>query len=241
MTRRPTPRTPPPAVRHDERFSFARPRPPHQPHDLAGRSVFAGRQQVNRANNGDLTITKTYIADPSRSVMLVQSPSTTSPSAPLRLYADYHPQLDNDGMDNTSGTDTGSGDLVPRRTFGVSALASSTASATNTGYVGLRRRRRVRLTSASRSAPATARRARRATSTRCRRSHGGHRFHHLHARAGLRTSQAAAIPTRRRPWRPVFLAAELVRGRPRTPGSAACTPPAFVTGSRACRRSTTSR
>jgi glucoamylase len=30
-------------------------------------------QQVNKASNGDFTITKTYIADPSRSVVLVQT------------------------------------------------------------------------------------------------------------------------------------------------------------------------
>ena len=35
-------------------------------------------QQVNTATNGDFTITKTYIADPCRSVVLIQTTSTTS-------------------------------------------------------------------------------------------------------------------------------------------------------------------
>ena len=70
-------------------------------------------QQVNTADNGDFTITKTYIADPSRSVMLVQttfdnpapsrssSTSTTSrsstttgwatPAAPIRPAATWWP------------------------------------------------------------------------------------------------------------------------------------------------------
>ena len=51
-------------------------------------------QQVNTATNGDYTITKTYVADPSRSVVLI---STTFDNLGARirssLYADYLPQL----------------------------------------------------------------------------------------------------------------------------------------------------
>ena len=94
-------------------------------------------QQVNKATNGDFTITKTYIADPSRSVVLVQTTFDNLTSAPLQLYADYHPQLDNDGMGNTGGTDATSGDLVASNSSVSSALAASTGfSQTSTGYVG---------------------------------------------------------------------------------------------------------
>jgi len=94
-------------------------------------------QQVNKATNGDFTITKTYVADPSRSVILVQTAFDNLTSAPLQLYADYHPQLDNDGMGNTGGTDTASGDLTASNGAVSSALASSTGfSQTTTGYAG---------------------------------------------------------------------------------------------------------
>jgi len=94
-------------------------------------------QQVNTATNGDFTITKTYIADPSRSVILVQTTFDNLTSAPLYLYVDYHPYLDNDGMGNTGGTDSASGDLEAENGAVASALTSSLGfSQTSTGYVG---------------------------------------------------------------------------------------------------------
>ena len=86
-------------------------------------------QQVNTASNGDFKITKTYIADPSRSVMLIQTTFDNLSSGPLQLYADYLPQLDNEGMGNTGGTDSASGDLVASNGSVSSALASSTGFA----------------------------------------------------------------------------------------------------------------
>jgi glucoamylase len=94
-------------------------------------------QQVNAAGNGDFTITKTYIADPSRSVILVQTTFDNTSSSALKLYVDYHPQLDNDGMGNTGGTDSASGDLVAGNGPVASALAASTGfTETTSGYVG---------------------------------------------------------------------------------------------------------
>jgi glucoamylase len=94
-------------------------------------------QQVNTATNGDFTITKTYVADPSRSVVLVQTTFDNLSSHALSLYADYLPQLNNDGMGNTGGTDSASGDLVASNGSVSSALASSTGfSQTTTGYAG---------------------------------------------------------------------------------------------------------
>ena len=94
-------------------------------------------QQVNTASNGDFKITKTYIADPSRSVVLIQTTFDNLSSAPLQLYADYLPQLNNDGMGNTGGTDTASGDLVASNGPVSSALAASTGfTQTTSGYAG---------------------------------------------------------------------------------------------------------
>jgi glucoamylase len=94
-------------------------------------------QQVNTATNGDFTITKTYIADPSRSVVLIETTFDNLSSTPLDLYADYLPQLSNDGMGNTGGTDATSGDLVASNGSVSSALASSAGfTQTTTGYVG---------------------------------------------------------------------------------------------------------
>ncbi len=47
--------------------------------------------QTNTATSGKYTITKTYIADPSRSVILVQTTFTNLTRTPLHLYADYQP------------------------------------------------------------------------------------------------------------------------------------------------------
>ncbi len=94
-------------------------------------------QQVNTATNGDYKITKTYVADPSRSVVLVQTTFDNLTPGPLQLYADYLPQLNNDGMGNTGGTDTASGDLAASNGSVSSAMAASTGfSQTTTGYVG---------------------------------------------------------------------------------------------------------
>src|SRR5580658_1665466 len=94
-------------------------------------------QQVNTADNGDFTITKTYIADPSRSVILVQTTFDNTSSSALKLYVDYHPQLDNDGMGNTGDTDSASGDLVAENGSVASAVTASTGfTQTTNGYVG---------------------------------------------------------------------------------------------------------
>jgi glucoamylase len=92
-------------------------------------------QQVNTAAN--FTITKTYIADPSRSVILVQTTFDNTSASALSLYVDYHPYLDNDGMGNTGGTDSTSGDLEAVNGSVASALTSSLGfTQTSTGYAG---------------------------------------------------------------------------------------------------------
>lgn len=94
-------------------------------------------RQVNTADNGDFTITKTYVADPARPVIDVQTTFTNLTSEPLRVYADYHPALDNEGAGNTGGTDAASGDLEASNGAVASALASSLGfSQASTGYAG---------------------------------------------------------------------------------------------------------
>jgi glucoamylase len=91
--------------------------------------------QTNTA--ADFTITKTYVADPARSVILVQTTFDNLTSTPLDLYADYQPYLGNDGMGNSGGTDTTSGDLEADNGSVASAMSASTGFAqTSTGYVG---------------------------------------------------------------------------------------------------------
>jgi glucoamylase len=93
-------------------------------------------QQTNTATSGEYTITKTYVADPARSVVLVQTTFTNQSSNPLYLYAQYSPALNNDGMGNIGGTDP-SGDLTASNGSVASAMAASAGFvATNTGYAG---------------------------------------------------------------------------------------------------------
>ncbi len=92
--------------------------------------------QTNTANSGKWAITKTYVADPARSVVLISTTFTNNTSTPLHLYADYQPYLANQGFANTGGTDA-SGDLVAVNGSVASALAASTGfTAASTGYIG---------------------------------------------------------------------------------------------------------
>lgn len=94
-------------------------------------------QQTNTATSGKYTITKTYVPDPARSVLLIKTTFTNQSSGPLSLYAQYSPALNNDGMGNSGGTDTASNDLTATNGTVSSALAASTGfTATSTGYAG---------------------------------------------------------------------------------------------------------
>jgi glucoamylase len=93
-------------------------------------------RQTNTAASGEYTITKTYVADPSRSVVLVQTTFTNQSPTALYLYAQYSPALNNDGMGNIGGADA-SGDLTASNGSVSSAMAASTGFvATNTGFAG---------------------------------------------------------------------------------------------------------
>jgi glucoamylase len=70
-------------------------------------------------------------------VIDVQTTFDNTSGTTLKLYVDYHPQLDNDGMGNTGGTDSASGDLESVNGSVASALAASTGfSQSSTGYAG---------------------------------------------------------------------------------------------------------
>ena len=94
-------------------------------------------QQTNTATSGKYTIKKTYVVDPARSVLLINTTFTNLSGGALALYAQYSPALNNDGMGNTGGTDTASNDLTATNGTVSSALAASTGfAATSTGYAG---------------------------------------------------------------------------------------------------------
>jgi len=92
-------------------------------------------QQVNTATSGRYRITKTYVTDPDRPTLLVQTRFQVLSGGPLQLYVLYNPSLNNSGMGDTGATV--SGQLVASDGPVASALAASTgfSSATN-GYSG---------------------------------------------------------------------------------------------------------
>lgn len=57
-------------------------------------------RQVNRAKNGQYTITKTYITDPQRNTVLIDLDFDTHTPAQLNVY--YDPSLNNSGMHDTA-------------------------------------------------------------------------------------------------------------------------------------------
>ncbi|HXM54739.1 MAG TPA: glucan 1,4-alpha-glucosidase [Candidatus Dormibacteraeota bacterium] len=92
-------------------------------------------QQVNTAANGRYRITKTYVTDPDRPALLIQTRFQVLSGAPLRLFALYNPSLNNSGMGD-SGATVG-GQLVASDGPVASALAASTGfAAASSGYSG---------------------------------------------------------------------------------------------------------
>ena len=173
-------------------------------------------QQVNTATNGDFTITKTYIADPSRSVVLIQTTFDNRTSTPLQLYADYQPQLNNDGMGNTGGTDSASGDLVASNGSVSSALAR--VGRLHPDHQRLRRQLQRRQHPAGQQSRADQhlllRADRRAPGAGGADPGGSDRVDHIHPGPRLRLQPVRGRLRRRRvAGRRVHLAGELVRVR----------------------------
>jgi glucoamylase len=95
-------------------------------------------RQVNTAENGAYTITKTYAADPERSSVLVEVDFGWNDVGPCQcsLYVYYDPSLNNSGMHDSAWVDggwlvTSDGDKASALTVGQSDFADQT-----NGYLG---------------------------------------------------------------------------------------------------------
>lgn len=92
-------------------------------------------RQVNTAKNGRYRITKTYVTDPDRATLLVNTRFEVLAGGPLQLYALYNPSLGNSGMGDTGATVNGQ--LQASDGSVASTLAASTGfSAVSSGYSG---------------------------------------------------------------------------------------------------------
>ncbi len=92
-------------------------------------------RQVSTARSGRWRITKTYVADPARSALLVDVEFESLTGRPYRLYALYDPALSNTGDDDRGRRD---GDaLVAFDDRNASALVTAPAlSRASSGYLG---------------------------------------------------------------------------------------------------------
>jgi glucoamylase len=92
-------------------------------------------QQVNAASSGRYRITKTYVTDPDRPTLLVQTRFQVLSGGPLRLFVLFNPSLNNSGMGDTGATSNGQ--LVASDGPVASALAASGGfAAASSGYSG---------------------------------------------------------------------------------------------------------
>jgi glucoamylase len=92
-------------------------------------------QQVDTASSGRYRITKTYVADPATSTVLVDLSFESLTGAPYQVYAYLDPSLTNTGMDD-SGT-CGSARLLASDGATASALIASPGLAqTSCGFLG---------------------------------------------------------------------------------------------------------
>lgn len=92
-------------------------------------------QQVNTASDGRWRITKTYVTDPDRATLLVQTRFQVLSGGQLQLYVLYNPSLGGTGMNDTGAVS--GGHLVGSDGPVASALATSTGfTATTNGYSG---------------------------------------------------------------------------------------------------------
>ena len=91
-------------------------------------------RQINTAKDGKWKITKTYAADPERSVVLVDV--TFEQSSPHALYVYYDPSLNNSGMHDTAWSPVFESALLASDADKATALvlASSAASSSAVGF-----------------------------------------------------------------------------------------------------------
>jgi glucoamylase len=92
-------------------------------------------RQVNTDRDGLYRITKTYVTDPSRHVVLVDVRFESLRKKGLQLYVLHDPALSNNGMDD-SGTATDTELLVRDAESGGALVASPAFTRTSSGYLG---------------------------------------------------------------------------------------------------------
>lgn len=92
-------------------------------------------RQINRAKDGDFTITKSYTADAERNTLLIDVQFTARNNYPFKLFVYYDPSLNNSGMHDTAWTQGNA--LLASDKDKASALLSSTGFEEMTnGYLG---------------------------------------------------------------------------------------------------------
>ncbi|MEN3362619.1 MAG: glucoamylase [Mycobacteriales bacterium] len=93
-------------------------------------------QQVDTARSGRYRITKTYVADPDRSTVLVDVRFQPLRGGPYRVYLQYDPSLGNGGMDD-SGRTVGDALVAADGSVASALLAAPALGAASSGYLGV--------------------------------------------------------------------------------------------------------
>jgi glucoamylase len=92
-------------------------------------------RQVNTARSGRYRLTKTYVTDPERNVLLLDVKFESLSDRPYALYVVYDPSLSNEGMDDTGTTEDGTLLASDSKTASV-LLARPGFSRMSSGYLG---------------------------------------------------------------------------------------------------------
>ncbi|SEM03127.1 glucoamylase [Stigmatella aurantiaca] len=93
-------------------------------------------RQVNTARSGKYRLTKTYVTDPERHVVLIQVRFEALSGGPYTLHVLYDPSLSNDGMDDT-GTRQDQALIAADGTSASALLASPALTRPSSGYLGV--------------------------------------------------------------------------------------------------------
>jgi len=93
-------------------------------------------RQVNTARSGKYRLTKTYVTDPERHVVLIQVRFEALSGGPYTLHVLYDPSLSNDGMDDT-GTSQDQALLATDGTSASALLALPALTRPSSGYLGV--------------------------------------------------------------------------------------------------------
>ncbi|ADO73125.1 Glucodextranase [Stigmatella aurantiaca DW4/3-1] len=93
-------------------------------------------RQVNTARSGRYRLTKTYVTDPERHVVLIGVRFESLSGEPYSLHVVYDPSLSNDGMDDV-GTSQEGALLASDGTSASALLAAPALTRTSSGYLGV--------------------------------------------------------------------------------------------------------